>query len=282
MDEKTRIPNVGSFTAAVAALVLIAAGCATTTDNPPSVPLTEANPTSTTVAVTTTSTTTTIPPETIDEFIDGFIGSYRTGNPVFLIQRIHPQLREYYGQENCRAVYESFVPDDTAKATIRSITGPAPWSEVFDGTTFEFSDVYTLDIEFIDFGWDRRQDMQLALIDDRYYYFQDCGDAAVMTTTTVDVALLDPDDDGFYFVHRAPADSEDFLVPSNFRITYTGTDSTCALQLLDPETGKELVYVTGLAGGGVKRIILTDPISTAYMSDILGCRGGELQVGPNP
>ncbi len=272
---------MGSIAAVVAAFALMLAGCANETIDPALVPLTDANPTGPTAAVTTTTTTTTIAPETVDEFIDAFVGAYRTGNPVFLVQRIHPQLRDYYGRESCRAIYEEFIPDDTAKATIRSITGPAAWSDIFDGATFDFSAVYTLDIEFVDFGWTRRQDMQLALVDDRYYYFQDCGEAASVTTTTVDVALLDPDGDGLYFVHRAPADSEDFLVPAMFRITYTGTDSTCAFALLD-SAGEELVYVIGLEGGGLKRIILPEPTSTAYMSDILGCRGGELQVGPNP
>jgi len=277
-----RIPRLTAFAAVLVAFVLAVAGCADNAGEPLSPSLTEVPATSTTVAITTTVTTTTIAPETIDEFIDGFVGAYRTGNPVFLVQRIHPDLRDYYGRETCQTAFKDFIPDDTAKASIRSITGPATWDEIFDGTTFDFAGVYTLDIEFIDFGSTRRQDMQLALIDDRYYYFHDCGEATVTTTTTVDVELLDPDGDGLYFVHRAPADSENFLVPSNFRVTYTGTDSTCAFQLLDPETGGELVYVTGLAGGGLKRVFLENPLSTAYISDILGCRGGALEVGPNP
>lgn len=282
VDEETRIPRLIAFAAVSVAFVLVVAGCTDSAGDPVSPPLTEVPATSTTVAVPASVTTTTVPPETIDEFIDGFVGAYRTGNPVFLVQRVHPDLRDYYGRETCQAAFKDFVPDDTAKASIRSIAGPAAWTEIFDGTSFNYAGVYTLDIVFIDFGSARRQDMQIALIDDRYYFFHDCGDAAVTTTTMVEVELLDPDGDGLYFVHTAPADSEDFQVPSNFRVTYTGTDSTCAFQLLDPETGGELVYVTGLAGGGMKRVFLSDPLSTAYISDVLGCRGGALEVGPNP
>lgn len=279
VEQVTVVWGFGRVSAGLAALVLVVAGCSGNGDQPESVPLTVASPPSTSTAVTTS---TTIPPETIDEFIDGFVGAYRTGNPVFLVQRIHPQLREFYGQENCRAAFVGFVPDDTARASIRSTSGPAAWSDVFDGTDFDFAEVYTLDIEFTDFGAARRQDMQLAQIEDRYYYFLDCGEPAVVETTEIDVALVDPDGDGLYFVHSAPSDSEDFAVPVNFRITYTGTDPTCSFALLDPETGNELVYVTGLQGGGMKRIVFSDPITEAYMSDILGCSDGELLVGPNP
>jgi hypothetical protein len=153
---------------------------------------------------------------------------------------------------------------------------------VFDGTEFTISDVYTVDTEFIDFGWPRRQDLQLALIDDRFYFFEDCGDPAQQTPTPIPVEQLDPDGDGFYYVHQGPGDSEDFQVPTMFRITYTGSASACGFQLLDAATGEEVRYVAGLDGGGIKRIVLSEPLSTVYISDVLGCQGGVLQVGPNP
>lgn len=236
----------------------------------------------TTEAALTEDSSTTAPMETVEDFLDGVVGAYRTGNPVFLIQRVHPDLRDYYGQEACRATYADFVPDDTANATIRSVSGPISWSETFDGTEFAFTDVYTADVDFVDFGSTRRQDLRLARVGDRFYLFLDCGDPIATTSTTFDLDLLETDEDGFYYIHSGPGDSEDILVPAMFRITYTGTASTCSVALMSSETGEELLYVTGLEGGGMKRIVLSEPLNTVYIADVLGCGGGELQFGPNP
>lgn len=269
-------------TALMAAIFFLATGCTGATTNTRTVSPYEASPTSTTTTATSTDPPSTTPPETVEEFLDGYIGAYRTGNPVFLIQRIHPRLGEFYGRDACRSVYEGFIPDDSARATIRSITDPVAWSEEFDGVIFTFPEVYTVDVDFVDFGSSRRQDMQLGRVGDRLYFFLDCGDPVVTTTSTVDAEQLDPDGDGFYYVHLGAGDSEDFLVPAMFRVTYTGSASPCAFQLLDSATGDELDYVTGLEGGGLKRIILPDPMTTVYVSDVLGCGDGQLQFGPNP
>jgi hypothetical protein len=230
----------------------------------------------------TTLPSTTISPETVEDFLVGFIGAYRTGNPVFLIQRIHPDVRDYYGRESCREVYASIIADDTANATVRNITGPASWLETFDGVEFSFEDVYRVDVDLVDFDRTLRQDLYLARVGDRLYYFPDCGDPVATKTPTVDVALVDPDDDGFYYVHGCAGDSEDFLVPAMFRFTYTGSSSTCSFQLLDSTTGAEVIYVAGLEGGGMKRIVLSEQMSSVYVSDVLGCSGGEVEIGPNP
>ena len=102
-------------TAVIAVVAVLAAGCS---GDGESVPAFDPNAATTTpptsvAASSTTSTSTTIAPETVEDFLDGYVGSYRTGNPVFLIQRNHPDLREYYGHETCRVAYEGFVPDDT-------------------------------------------------------------------------------------------------------------------------------------------------------------------------
>ncbi len=249
------------------------------------VPPFEPTVTSSTTSIAGASTTTVSVAafsETVEDFLDGYVGAHRTGNPVFLIQRIHPKLREYYGREACRDLYGAFIPDDTADITIRTTSGPTVWSDVFDGVEFSFQDVYTVDVEIADFGWTRREDLRLVKVDDRFYLLQDCGDPITTTTTTVPIEQLDPDGDGFYYVHRGSGDSEDFVVPAEFRITYTGLSSTCGFQLLNSETRKEIRYVAGLDGGGIKRLILSDPLTTAYISDVLGCFGGALQVGPNP
>lgn len=276
--------KAASRTAVLAVVAMLAAGCADGSESVPAFDPNAATTTSQASAATssTTSTSTTVATETVEDFLDGYVGAYRTGNPVFLIQRIYPDLREYYGHETCRVAYEGFVPDDTSRVTVRSVSGPAEWSEEFDGVMFTFEDVYTVDVDVVDFNRTRRQDLQLGRIGDRFYFFQDCGDPLVVTTSTIALSRLDPDDDGFYYVHRGPGDSEDFLVPSLFRITYTGSDSTCGFQLTDSATGKEIAYVTGLQGGGIRRIVLPDPTTTLYMSDLLGCEGGALEVGPNP
>lgn len=275
-----RTVNLG---AVLLAVVVLAAACST--DRAAVPPFDDATTTTTTTTTTgapAASTTTTVPIETVEEFLDGFIGAYRTGNPVFLIQRIHPDLREFYGDEACRAEYEDFVPDDTATVTIRTVSSPASWSESFDGVMFTFEDVYIVDAGFVDFGQTRRQDFRLARVGNRFYFFQDCGDPVVVTTTTIDPNLLSIDENGFYYVHRGPGDSEDFVVPGMFRITYTGTASTCSFQLVDAETGTEVRYVTGLEGGGIRRMVMSEPLTTVYITDVLGCSRGELQVGPNP
>ena len=274
----------GATLFALLAVVLPATGCAPDAQPEPFVDDTATSVTSTVPDSDSSeaSSSTTVPVETVEDFFDGFVGSYQTGNPVFLIQRIHPELRMYYGREACRAVYEDFVPDDTARVTIRSISESGPWSEVFDDDTFTFEDVRTVDVEFVDFGRTRRQDMRLAQIENRYYFFQDCGEPLISTGPIVDEDALDPDGDGFYYVHVGAGDSEDFTVPEMFRITYTGSASTCTFALVDSAAGSEVRYITGLENGGMKRVVLADPLTTLYISDVIGCGGGSLQVGPNP
>jgi hypothetical protein len=265
----------------VGAVVVLAAACSSGSQT---VPAFDATATSTTAGVAPAGdSSTTAPVESVEDLLDGVVGAHRTGNPVFLVQRVHPDLRDYYGHEACRALYEDFVPDDTANATIRSVSGPVAWSETFDGFEFAFADVYTVDVDFVEFGSTRRQDMQLARVGGRFYVFLDCGDPLIATTsTTLDRDRLETDEDGLFYVHRGSGDSEDILVPAMFRITYTGTASTCSLALMNAETGKELLYVTGFEGSGLKRIVLSEPLNTVYIADVAGCGDGELQVGPNP
>lgn len=266
--------------AVLGGVAVLAAACSSGSEPVPTFDATAVS--TTTLAPSTEGSSTTAPVESVEDFLVGVVGAYRTGNPVFLIQRVHPDLRDYYGQDACRAEYEGLVPDDTAKATVRSVSGPTAWSETFDGTEFAFTDVYTVDVDFVDFGSTRRQDLRVARVGDRFYLFLDCGDPIATTSTTLDPDLLETDDDGFYYVHSGSGDSEDILVPAMFRITYTGSSPTCSLALMSPETGEELLYVTGLEGGGMKRIVLSEPLNPVYISDVLGCGGGELQVGPNP
>jgi hypothetical protein len=67
------------------------------------------------------------------------------------------------------------------------------------------------------------------------------------------------------------------------RVTYTGTAATCAFYLVAADTGEQLDFVSGLGGGGFVRLALqiSEP-AEVYVSDVIGCRGGELQFGPNP
>lgn len=72
-------------------------------------------------------------------------------------------------------------------------------------------------------------------------------------------------------------------VPPAFRITYTGSGTTCAVDIADSATGETLKSVFSLHGGGFVRVFLdTAVVSTVFISDIIGCRGGRLNVGPNP
>lgn len=99
--------------------------------------------------------------------------------------------------------------------------------------------------------------------------------------TDEELAALDPDGDGLYYVHAGQGDSESFQVPSRFRITYTGTSPTCAVYIVEASSGEELEWVSNLDGGGFSRVFLSDPLTEIYLGDIIGCRNGSLQVGPD-
>ena len=94
-----------------------------------------------------------------------------------------------------------------------------------------------------------------------------------------DLAGLDPDGDGFYYIHTGTGDSEDFRLPARFRVTYTGTDSTCAFDIASSITGEDIESIGDLAGGRMRRVTLnfTDDV---YITDFIGCEGGEIQFGP--
>ena len=97
----------------------------------------------------------------------------------------------------------------------------------------------------------------------------------------VSEASLDPDGDGFYYVHSGQGDSEAFVVPDTFRVTYTGSSSTCALDIANPRTGAQYEFVSGLDGGGFERVFLDSDLNLVYVADIIGCRGGRLEFVPN-
>ena len=97
----------------------------------------------------------------------------------------------------------------------------------------------------------------------------------------VSEASLDPDGDGFYYVHSGQGESEAFVVPDTFRVTYTGSSSTCALDIANPRTGAQYEFVSGLGGGGFERVFLDSDLNLVYVADIIGCRGGRLEFVPN-
>ena len=97
----------------------------------------------------------------------------------------------------------------------------------------------------------------------------------------VSEASLDPDGDGFYYVHSGQGESEAFVVPDTFRVTYTGTSPTCALDIANPRTGAQYEFVSGLGGGGFQRVFLDSDLNLVYVADIIGCRGGRVEIGPD-
>ncbi len=136
-------------------------------------------PTTPTSSPTPSPTPTATPSvETVDEFVAVFIEAFRTGDERFLQARLHPEVIELYGQDQCLARVTAFE-DATFDIGVESVTGPAEWTWEVDEVATPIPDTYTITGTITREGEATPTEIHYSLVDGTLHWFTDCGDPAV-------------------------------------------------------------------------------------------------------
>jgi len=128
------------------------------------------------VATAATTSTTTSPTETVEGFVADYVAALQIDDYVYLTQRLHPRLKETYGEDQCRDSIEAAGADPAYMIEVESVTGPSEWSIRIDGIDYTFEDVYTLGTRTTTSSGTTSPDLHVALVDGRFHWFTDCGE----------------------------------------------------------------------------------------------------------
>lgn len=117
----------------------------------------------------------TVAPEELDTFLAAFVTAFREGDADFLLDRLHPEVIELFGEEQCRRWVETFA-DPTFDIVPSEITGPEGWTWVVDGVSTPIEDAFTVTADFTRQGETAEQVSHFALVGGVQHFFSDCGD----------------------------------------------------------------------------------------------------------
>jgi hypothetical protein len=135
-----------------------------------------------------TPTATPGPQETVAQFLQLFNTAIQTGDDTFLLDRLNPHVIETYGEKNCAAAVAAMV-DSTSSFTIKSISGPEPWTWNAPGVSILIDHVYTVSVQRVIEGESSMQDIHLAVVEDHLTWFRTCADTP-LATPTLDVCAI--------------------------------------------------------------------------------------------
>lgn len=103
---------------------------------------------STTTSSTTTSTTTTIPVETVEEFAAAYGAALAAGDVEFVWERLHPAVKEGYGEDLCRAWVEREVMQLMEYVLVSVNSGPLATQFALPTGAVTVADVYDVTVSF--------------------------------------------------------------------------------------------------------------------------------------
>lgn len=128
----------------------------------------------TTTAPATTTTTTTTPAETPEDFAAAFAAALASGDVEFVWSRLHPAVREGWGEELCRAWVEREIMQLSAY-TLVSVTG-GPVAIRFDTPAgrVTVSDVYDAVVRFQFQGEALSAEVDYALVGRQMHWLGQC------------------------------------------------------------------------------------------------------------
>jgi hypothetical protein len=112
-------------------------------------------------------------PPTADEFADALLVAFQSGDSQYLFDRLHPAVFDRYGMRQCRRHIDGLPADPSARWTVQSSSGPAPWAWETDGLTTTVSDAWTVTIRIPDEG---QREIHFAPFEGTWRWFTDCGE----------------------------------------------------------------------------------------------------------
>ena len=71
----------------------------------------------------------------------------RAGNGSYVFSHLHQSAIAFYGNQACQDFFSHIVADPTFGVTVKSVSGPAPWTwQIYGDTVATIPDAYTLDV----------------------------------------------------------------------------------------------------------------------------------------
>jgi hypothetical protein len=142
---------------------------------PTSAPTPSPSPTPGTASPAVPSTTPpALDPPTADEFADALLVAFQSGDSQYLFDRLHPAVFDRYGMRQCRRHIDGLPADPSARWTVQSSSGPAPWAWETDGLTTTVSDAWTVTTRIPDEG---QREIHFAPFEGTWRWFTDCGES---------------------------------------------------------------------------------------------------------
>ena len=113
--------------------------------------------------------------QTPHSFLASLATAIQESDDAFLLQKLHPEVLDRYGEENCTA-HVAAIHDPTRSYALRSASGPEPWAYDSDGQSVTIRDALTLDVAGIVDGEKVRLQLHVAPgADGDPAWFTDCG-----------------------------------------------------------------------------------------------------------
>lgn len=116
--------------------------------------------------------------ETPRGFLPVFSAAIRTGDQVFLFERLHPAVVEFYGEETCRVYLRDFIVPDS-EFRFRSASEPEEFTWVADGRATLVRDVVNVDVTAVSEEGQIDRVIHLGIVEGSLRWFADCGDPEV-------------------------------------------------------------------------------------------------------
>ncbi len=144
------------------------------------VPITSATTTTSLQPTTTTqpSTTTTIPMVSTAVRVAGFVGQFAAAieqqDESFLLDSLHPEIIEGFGESECRLWIQTRVMALTDYFPISTPRGPSAGTLVSPGGTIEFENRYTVDVSFVFDGEPIEDTADFVVEDERIFFTGPC------------------------------------------------------------------------------------------------------------
>lgn len=137
---------------------------------------TTSEPTSSSATTETTATTTatTVAAETPDEFLDQLADAFRSGDIEFKLARLHPAVIERFGEDACRAYFESLPADPTAAFVVIAVSGPDDYEWTLDGETRVVPETLAVDVTRTANGAAQAATIHLTAVDGQLRWYTDC------------------------------------------------------------------------------------------------------------
>lgn len=106
----------------------------------------------------------------VRRFVKRLANAIRMGDGEFLLEHLHPEVFERYGEDACRE-HADGLQDEMARLRVRKVKGPDVYEWMTDGVTTDVPKVFSVDVDQTLGGQDVRRTIHVTT----KAWFTDCG-----------------------------------------------------------------------------------------------------------